>query len=215
MKTKTICRYIAILSLVSAIFLAGMLAVSWTHGGVTAQDFETFAEPETYARNIAQAEIPLRAILTLDNLFLVTYTTAFIMLAIGLKDKENTWLIGIALGTLLVTSLIDIQENIDLLGFVNMNSAGFTPTVEMLHSRALWSGIKFHSSYLSFFLFAFVLPQKTSLEKFLRWSLWVGFLPVGILVYTFPHPLFSLARYLFMLSGLLLLAWIFWLRSKK
>lgn len=215
MKTKTLYRYIAILSLVSAVFLAGMLFVAWTSGGVTAQDFETFAAPESYASQLLKAESPLRAILTLDNLFLVTYTAAFIMVAIGVKEKGNTWLIAIALGALLVTTYLDIQENADLLIFIDMAKAGAGPTADLLHSRALWSSIKFASSYLSFFLFAFVLPQKTMLEKFLRWSLWVGFLPVGILVYTYPHPLFSLARYLFMLSGLLLLAWIFHLRSKK
>jgi hypothetical protein len=215
MKTKTLYRYIAVLALASTVLIGGMLAISFTHGGTTAQDFETFAEPEAYTRDITHAEAPLRAIITFDDLFLVTYTATFVMLAIGLKDKENSLLVAIALGALLVTTYLDIQENNDLITFLNMAKAGITPTVDMLHSRAGLSSIKFFSSYLSFFLFAFVLPQKTTLEKFLRWSLWVGFLPLGVLVYTYPHPLFSLGRFLFMFAGLAMLSWIFYLRSKK
>lgn len=215
MGTKTLYRYIAVLALASTVLIGGMLAVSFTHGGVTAQDFETFAAPESYARSMAQVETPLRAIITFDDLFLVTYTATFVMLAISLKDKENSWLVAVALGALLITTYLDIQENNDLITFMNMAKAGITPTAEMLHSRAGLSSIKFFSSYLSFFLFAFVLPQKTALEKFLRWSLWVGFLPLGVLVYTYPHPLFSLGRFLFMFAGLAMLSWIFYLRSKK
>ncbi len=63
------------------------------------------------------------------------------------------------------------------------------------------SQLKFHSSYLAFFLFAFVLPGDTFLEKLLKISLWLGYPLIGILVYTFPNPVFDLLRHLFMLSG--------------
>ena len=77
------------------------------------------------------------------------------------------------------------------------------------------SQLKFHSSYLGFFLFAFVLPGDTFLEKLLKYSLWFGYLPIGILVYTFPNPAFELLRYLFMLTGLTILGWNYFVHYKK
>jgi len=68
---------------------------------------------------------------------------------------------------------------------------------------------------LGFFLFAFVLPGDTFLEKLLKTSLWFGYLPIGILVYTFPHPAFDLLRYLFMLAGLAILGWNYFVRYRR
>ena len=41
----------------------------------------------------------------------------------------------------------------------------------------------------------------------------VGYLPIGILVYTFPNPLFDLLRYLLMLAGLAILGWNYYRKS--
>ena len=214
MKGKALNRTIAWLALAAGLALAAMLVAALVHG-TTAQAFEDFVDPAAYARSLLAFEGSIRTFITLDNLFLISYTGALLMLAIALKDENNRWLVAAAVGALLVTTYLDIHENNELLVFIQMAKAGFTPSVEMLHARALWSAVKFHSSYLSFFLIAFVLPQKTVLERFLRWSLWLGYVPIGILVYTFPNPWFALARYALMLGGLLILAWNFYLRSKK
>lgn len=195
--------------------MATMLAVAFTQGGVTAQHFEDFSEPQLYTEELLRYEGSIRAILTLDDIFLVLYTATILFLAIAVKNSLNTWLVGVSVVVLLIATLLDIHENNELLVFMQMANANLAPTVEMLHTRAIWSGVKFHDSYLSFFLLAFALPNKTFLEKFLRWSLWLGYLPVGVLAYTFPNPLFSLARYAFMLAGLLILSWNFYQRLKK
>ncbi len=215
MNTKIIYRYIAVLALAGALAMTAMLAVSLTQGGVTAQHFEGFFEPQIYAGDLLRYEGGVRAILTLDDIFLVLYTATILFLAIAVKNEGNTWLVGASLAALFTATLLDIQENNELLTFIQMAKVNLGPTLEMLHTRAIWSGVKFHASYLSFFLLAFALPSKTFLEKFLRWSLWLGYLPVGVLVYTFPNQLFSLARYAFMLSGLLILSWNFYQRLKK
>jgi hypothetical protein len=213
--TKQIYLFITILALASALALAGMLIVAFTQGGVTAQHFENFFDPQQYADELIRYEPGIRAILGMDGLFLVFYTATVIFLGLAVKDEKNSILVTVSIFALLVATFLDIQENTDLLVFMQMAKENLVPSVEQLHSRALWSGVKFQASYLSFFLLAFALPSKTFLEKFLRWSLWLGYVPVGILVYTFPNPLFSWARYLFMLSGLVILSWNFYLRSKK
>jgi len=214
-KTKQLYLYITVLALAGAVALAGMLAVAFTQDGVTAQHFENFSDPEVYADDLLQYEGGIRAILTLDGFFLVLYTATILFLVLAVKDEKNSWLIGGSFIALLVATFLDIHENNELLVFMQMAKLDFTPTVEMLHTRAVLSGVKFHASYLSFFLLAFALPSKTPMEKFLRWSLWFGYLPLGVLVYTFPNPIFSLARYGFMLTGLLILSWNFYVLSKR
>lgn len=215
MKKKQLYRYIVITSLGAGLMLMGMLTVSLFNHGITAQDFEVFAPPEEYSQAIKQAEAPLRAILTIDNIFLTLYTAAFIFLAMAVWRKKNRLLVAIGLGAVLITTYLDLHENHELLTFLEIAIAGFPIDAAALHQRMVWSQLKFHSSYLGFFLLAFVLPKDTFLEKLLPWSLWLGYLPIGILVYTYPSPTFSLLRYLFMLSGFFLLAWNYYQRLQK
>jgi hypothetical protein len=214
MKKKELHLYVALFALGGAVLLAAMLAVGLA-GGITAQHFEVFADPQTYASELLANEGSLRTILTIDNIFLAFYTAAVLCAALAVKNDENAWLVGVSVVLLVVTAFLDIHENNELLTFVQMANLNIAPTVEMLHMRTLWSAVKFNASYLSFFLIAVALPKDTFLEKFLRISLWVGFLPIGVLVYTFPHPLFAVARYTFMLAGLLLLSWNYYRWKSK
>ena len=215
MKKRTIYRYLSISAAASALMLVGMLVVTVFNAGLTAQDFELFDDPGRYAAGLLDVEQPLRAILSLDNLFLIFYTAAFIFLATAVWNKGNRILVVVALSALLTTAYLDLNENHSIMVFIAMAREGVAISPEMLARHSVLSQLKFHSSYLSFFLFAFVLPKKTTLEKLLRWSLWLVFAPVGVLVYTFPSPLLSIARYLLMLAGLSLLAWNYWLRAQK
>lgn len=215
MVKKDIYKYIAFPAFAAALMLAGMLSTSVFSGGVTAQNFETISSVESYAQNIVAAEMPLRVILTFDNLFLMFYTAAFIFLAIDLWNKDNVWLVVVALGALVITAYLDLHENHDLMTQLTTALNGMPISFVDIQERMLWSQLKFHSSYLGFFLFAFVMRGDTALEKFLKYSLWFGFLPIGVLVYTFPSPIFDLLRYFFMLAGLTLLGWTYFVRYRN
>lgn len=212
MKRKQLYRYIIVLALASALCMAGMLVAAFAQGGVTAQHFETFAAPEAYANDLLQHAGGLQAILTLDGLFIALYTATILLLAWAVKTDENAWLVAASVIALLVATFLDMHENAELLTFVQRAKVNTPLTTDLLHSRAVWSAVKFNASYLSFFLLAFALPKDTFLERFLRWGLWFVYLPIGVLVYTFPNPGFLLIRYAFMLGGLLMLAWNFHLR---
>ncbi len=212
---KEIYKYIAFPAFAAALMLAGMLSTSIFSGGVTAQNFEIISDIESYTRNIIAAEIPLRIILTFDNLFLMFYTAAFIFLAIDLWNEDNIWLVVVALGALVITTYLDLHENHDLMTQLTTALNGMPISLADIQERMLWSQLKFHSSYLGFFLFAFVLHGDTLLEKFLKYSLWFGYLPIGVLVYTFPNPIFDLLRYFFMLAGLTILGWNYFVRYRE
>jgi hypothetical protein len=211
MTKAKIYKYLSITAFAAALMLALMLVVSIFNQGVTAQDFELVSDIESYTRDILAAEKPLRLILTFDNLFLTFYTAAFVFLAMAVRDETNGLLVAVGLVAVLITAYLDLLENHDILTQLTTALNGLPIALADLQERMIWSQLKFHSSYLGFFLFAFVLPGDTFLEKLLKFSLWFGYLPIGILVYTFPHPAFDLLRYIFMLSGLTILGWNYYL----
>lgn len=212
--TPQLYKNISITAFFTAIALFFMLMISILNNGVTAQSFELVQDIETFTSEILAAETPLRWIMTFDNIFLTLYTTTIILLAIALKNDKNVWLVGIATAAVIFTGYLDLHENHDILTMVNAAKFGLPITSEHLINRMIWSQLKFHSSYLGFFLFSFALPGDTFLEKLLRWSLWTVYLPLGVLVYTFPNTAWDLGRYAFMLSGFVFLGLIFQRRAR-
>lgn len=211
-------RFVAVNSGLSATMLLGMFAMGLASGGFTPQRFETVFAPDAYAAALIDGEWPMRVVLTLDNLFLTFYTAAFIFLAVSLWDVAGGKFrlpIGIGLGLTMVTTVLDLHENHDLLTQLTMALQGLPLELADIRERMIWSQLKFHCSYVGLFLIAFALPHDTAPEKLLKYSLWAGYLPVGIAVYTFPHPLMSLLRIVLMLSGFVLLGWTAWQRAKR
>jgi len=212
-----IYRYLSLTALAAGLALVGMLAAALLSRGVTQQRFEIVAGVDTYAGGLRAAEGPLRFILTLDNLFLVFYTAAFLFLVLTIEDSRSRLIAYTGLGAILITAYLDLLENHHIVTMLTSVSQGLPISVVEIQEQMTWSQLKFHSSYLSFFLFAFVLPHDTLLEKVLRWSLWFLFLPVGVMVYTYPDfmgGIFGLLRYILMLAGLLILAWNFYWRFR-
>lgn len=214
MKGKALERTIARMALAAGVVLAAMLVAMVLQGSAETA-FDSFMPPAQYANNLLAHETAVRTYVALDSLFVLFYTVLLVLLAIALKNADNVWLVAAGLGALLIATCLDVHENNELLVFIQAAKQGVLPSAEAVHARALWSAIKFHSSYVSFFLMAFVLPDKTTLERSLRWSLWLGYVLFGVLVYAFPSPWFTLARFFFMLVGLFLLAWNFHLRARK
>ena len=218
MTKSQIYKYLSLTALAAGLALVGMLAAALLSQGVTQQQFEIVAGVGTYASDLQAAEGPLRFILTLDNLFLVFYTAAFLFFVLTIEDGKSRLIAYTGLGAILLTAYLDLLENHHIMTMLTSVSQGLPISLAEIQERMTWSQLKFHSSYLSFFLFAFVLPHDTLLEKALRWSLWFVFLPVGVMVYTYPDfmgGIFGLLRYILMLAGLLILAWNFYLRFKE
>ncbi|MBC8264338.1 MAG: hypothetical protein H8E47_09475 [Anaerolineales bacterium] len=216
-KTR-VYKYLSLTALAAGLALVGMLTVTLLNQGLTQQQFEIVTDVEVYARDLKAAEGPLRVILTLDNLFLVFYTAAFLFVTMAVKTDENRLIAYAGLGAILITTYLDLLENHHIMTMLTSITQGLPISLVEIQERMTWSQLKFHSSYLSFFLFAFVLPHDTLLEKGLRWSLWFVFLPVGVMVYTYPDfmgGIFGLLRYILMLSGLLILAWNYFVRTRQ
>jgi hypothetical protein len=119
--------------------------------GVSPQSFEIVSHPETYAREIVAAENLLRFFITIDSLFLAFYMTAFVFLAMSLWREGTKPVVAVGLTLLLVTTMLDLQENHDIMTQLTTALAGMPLELEDLQQRMIFSQLKFHSSYLGLF----------------------------------------------------------------
>lgn len=182
--------------------------------GISQEQFEITKNVTNYANSLVVAQNPLRIIFSIDIVFICVFVTLFVFLTQHLKrgDYVSTAVADVALGAMLICGLLDFHEDLHILTMMHsaINNLPIEPS--QIQMQMLFSMIKFCTSYLSLFLLAFLLPNRTMTEKLLKYSLLFVQVPVGVLVYTAPENLqllFNLIRFVFMISGFFLLAYIF------
>lgn len=217
MKKAVLYQHVALCALGSALTLAGMLAVAYWFGGTSQQTFERVMPAEAYARALVSADLPLRIILALDNLFILLYTPVFLLLGTALYRKRTRYLTAAATLLLVAVAVLDFLENHHIQVMIDSVQAGIPLVQADISERAQQSMLKFHSSYLGLFLFSFVLPSQTPLERILIWGIRLALVPAGILLYVVPGAggrILELLRYGGMFFGFALLAYNYFVRSR-
>jgi hypothetical protein len=182
--------------------------------GVSQEQFEVTQSVESYTKGLIAGESALRLTFTIDIIFICIFTSLFVFLTQYLKrgDFVSHTVANVVLGTMLICGFLDFYEDLHILTMLHNAVNGLPIEQSEISTQMTFSMIKFCSSYLSMFLLAFLLPSKTVIERLLKASLWFVQLPIGALVYTAPenlHHLFNLIRFIFMVSGFFLLAYIF------
>jgi hypothetical protein len=219
MKLTQIYQNLSLSALGAGIALLCMLGLSFfSNSHITQQHFEIFSPTERYMSELLASDRLLRTILSFDNVFIVLYSTSFIFLFSALTHTEKSLNLVIGLIAVLGTGLLDFYENHHILTFLTMAGKGIPIANDDIAHQMTMSQMKFHLSYLSFFLFGFSMPDKTLLEKALKYSLLFIQLPIGVLVYTSPDnlkPVFEICRYGCMLGGLFMIAYVFYVKNRK
>ncbi len=219
MKLSQIYNNLVFSSLGAGIALLCMLLLTlFSNSHITQQHFEIFSPTGQYTSELLASDSLLRSILSFDNIFIVLYSASFIFLFLALFQTEKSLNLIIGLVAVLGTGLLDFYENHHILTFLTMSEKGIPIANEEIAHQMTMSQMKFHLSYLSFFLFGFSMPDKTVLEKVLKYSLLFIQLPIGVLVYTSPDslkPIFEIMRYGCMLGGLFMIAYVFYVKSKQ
>ncbi len=206
-------KIIVRLSLVAGLLIFSMFAVTLLTG-VSQEKFEVMQNAESYARNLIEAQNPLRLIFTFDLIFITVFTTLFIIIPQSLKTGERVTnaVANTAMGAMILCGLLDYYEDLHILTMLDSAIKNIPIPQTEIFGQMIFSMLKFCLSYLSLFLLAFILPGETATEKLLKYSLWFFQLPLGALVYTAPENLqivFNLLRFVFMISGFFLLAYNF------
>ena len=206
-------KIIARLALIAGLLVFAMFLVTLVTG-VSQEKFEITQTVESYTRNLIEAQGSLRLIFTIDLIFITVFTTLFVVLPQSLKtdNKVTNAIASVALGSMLLCGFLDYYEDLHILTMLHSAVNNIRIEQTEISAQMFFSMIKFCMSYLSLFLLAFILPQKTLTEKLLKYSLWFFQLPIGVLVYTSPdewHLPLNLLRFVFMTSGFFLLAYNF------
>ncbi len=206
-------KIISRLSLVAGICASAMFLIA-IFTGVSQEQFEISQTVESYTKGLIAAENPLRLTFTVDIVFICVFTAVFVFLTQHLKSNNvvRNAVADVALGAMLVCGFLDFYEDLHILTMLHSATHNLPIEQSEINLQMLFSMMKFCASYLSLFLVAFILPNRTLIEKLLRLSLMFLFVPLGALVYTAPenlHLLFNLIRFIFMASGFYMLAYIF------
>jgi hypothetical protein len=151
----------------------------------------------------------LRAVLTLDNLFIVCYATVFVTLGVLLaREGANRALLTTAMVGLGALALLDLIENLHFLTMLGAAERGLGVSAGEVRFQAFESMLKFHISYLGLFLLGTVMPRRTAVDKVLAAALMFVQLPVGVLIYTAPPlaPVLVVVRTFSFVAGMGLIA---------
>ena len=219
MNQKELDRALAVLAFLAAAIVIAMIAgILMTH---IAQDFFQSARPvDEFSNKMADNPVSsfgLRLNLGLDNVFIVVYGAFFVFLAVRFREVMDRWVSGVALGAMLLTVFLDAVENQHILVMLHSMQHLLSLTSEESRIQMVASAVKFHSSYVGIFLFAFGYWKQGGLGRWIARIFWLGYLPLGLLILAMPVELtkpVALARVSFFVIAFLL-SGILFMRSAK
>jgi hypothetical protein len=217
METRSLDRTLAILATLAALTVGCMVvAILYTRGS---QDFfQTARSIDAYSGYLATplVALGLRLNLGLDNLFMIFYGTFFIVLTIRMRQMLDPRLLGIALGAMMLTLLLDAIENHHIMTMVHAIENGLPLSPADGELQMIASQVKFHASYLSVFLFSFGFLQLGKLGRVIAIVLWC-YIPCGVLISVIPTEsakALVLGRTIFFVFAFILSAALFSAQSR-
>lgn len=149
--------------------LLGSAVILWSSGRAAQDPLETFSEPATFNAILQAADPALRTALFLDGLFALSYAGAVIFAVIGFRDRclPAAWASGLGI---LVTMVLDISENLLMMGSLGLVGAGQEITGERITLHVFISGMKLHLAAFSLIAFTFTLPERGLVTWLMRWG---------------------------------------------
>jgi hypothetical protein len=206
-------------ALIASAAILGMMSIKLVTG-ISQGPVETLQFPDEYARALLSDPVALRLTFAVDNIFLIAYTSFFLLLGAYLirERRAPKLLIGVAIALLLLTGVLDLLENLHVVGMIGMAEQSIAIPQAEIQAQALETTLKIHVSYLGLFLLAFVYPRETVFEKTTVMLLFL-LVPVGMLIDATPSAIatpLAMVRLLFLIGTFLLSARVFHdrLRSK-
>jgi hypothetical protein len=211
MKPLTIERILVAAALAGGLLVLGMLGIA-VGTGVGQDALQVVRPVAEYERVLSHDMSLLRAVLTLDNLFIVCYATVFVTLGVLLaREGANRPLLYTAMAALGALALLDMIENMHFLTMLGAVEQGLDVSANEIRLQVFESMLKFHVSYAGLFLLGTVMPRRTVVEKVLAASLMFVQLPVGVLIYTAPPlaPTLLVVRTFSFVAGMAMIAAIY------
>jgi hypothetical protein len=210
---KTVSRLTAALGLLSSLFVLILLAINVVTG-VSQEYFEsTHPAPEYTARILRDAGV-LNLTFSVDNLFVLSYSTFFIGLGILFQSRAYSMLVKLGVGAMLLVAFLDAVENHHITAMAQAALSNVPVLNEEIRAQVIVSSLKFHVSCFGALLFAVMFAKESGMGKIISWLL-LGYGFFGVLVLTSPPSLLLALALLrtaffvlaFFLSGIMLWNW--------
>jgi hypothetical protein len=197
-------KLITQLALAAIAVLAVMVGITFATG-VSQETFEIVRAPAAYGAGLREFAGPLRALFGLDSAFLILYATLFILFAQHIATPPWRLVLGIAIGAILATAVLDMIEDHHILAMIR---GGNDPSAGEITAEHVISQVKFHLGYLGEVLIGLALPRRTTAAKVLAFLLVVGTLVQGAWLYAAPDaalPAGNVGRWLGFFVGFVLI----------
>ncbi len=184
-------RTLSVLALMAATIVIAIIAGILTTR--ISQDFfqsaRTVAELSARITADPGSSFGLRLNLGLDNLFILVYGAFFTLLAVRFRSSMDPRMSAVALGAMLLTVVLDMVENHHITMMLHSIEHMLPLSAEESRIQMIASAVKFHSSYVAVFLFAFGYCKQGNLGRWIARIIWAGYLPLGILMSVVPVEL--------------------------
>jgi hypothetical protein len=181
--------------------------------GVGQDPLQFFHPPQEYAAFLLKNPAAFRAVITLDDCFVVAYSVMFIGTFARLMQVGAPRALAVA--TVTCTSLLaglDMLENFHFMTMLAAAERGVLPSVAHIQFQVWQSLFKFHVGYLGVFLLGLAMPRETSGQRVFAFACcWIS-LPIGALIYAVPAPystLFLFGRFAFFMYALISAGFVF------
>lgn len=196
-------------ALVALVLVVAMLG-TFVATGIGQDPLQYVRPPTEYAQLLLRGGGILRAVIGLDNLFVLAYSIVFLGLGAALwRRGEQRALVLAATLFLMATAVLDLVENLHFLVLASEAQLGLVPSADRIALQAWESLVKFHLSYLGLLCLGLALPAETQPQRALK-ALLVGFQgPVGVAIYVVPQALalpLVLVRFGFFVASLALVS---------
>lgn len=209
----TLVRQLALAAAALVLAMFGIYLIS----GIGQDPLQFVHPPQEYLAILQRNPPMLKLAIGLDNLFIVLYSSLFLMVAASLWGRTGSKaLLVVAFSLLAAVGVFDLLENMHFLTMLAQAAQGMAIEPTQIQLQAWESQLKFHISYIGLFLLGYVLPDETRLERALCFTLrWVQ-LPIGLLIYITPKQIavpLVMGRFSFFLFALLAISAIY--RQRK
>lgn len=208
-------RLIALFGILAGLFATAMAGVGFSTG-VTQEYFEFIHPADEYARQLMKQAGELRILFTLDNFFLLSYSSFFLWFFVERRGKVDDLPRVVLAFFLLLAAALDAIENFHILAMLSRAELGTLPSDGEISLQYILSAVKFTAGYFVAIGFGIIYPRDTLLACCVGASTAIIFPIVGVLVFTAPAPwadLCALGRFLFFVLGYYLSAVVYWNRG--
>lgn len=188
MTDRPFARAAAQMSLAAASLLTTLCALVLITG-TSQQTFERYANPADYARALLAGAGPLRLIVAIDDVFIVMYVAATLLLCASQGARASRLVLSVVLSAALLGGMLDLIENHHILAMLRQAELGAPPSAGQIEAQVVASSLKWMLGHTAFALLAFVLELPARLGRAVRTSLLAVQLPLGAATLAVVHPM--------------------------